>query len=246
MPIYDRTLARMSRRELMKLAWMLGAAARRAADRHARACARAADLRCVSVHARRRVGRSAARRRRACGRGWRRSRSRAAACRWPTSSVDWEIARDARFQSDCAEGNDDAREARARSQRPCRGRRPRAWPRILVPLPCRRRSEPDRPHQDGAGCRRARSIACASPSAAAITTRWATSPRSAASPKSSSTSSSTPATTSTKGAPTAAADDRVRQHNGDETLHARRLPQPLCALQVRSRSAWRRTPRRRF
>src|SRR5256885_5622272 len=27
MPIYDRTLARMSRRELMKLAWMLGAAA---------------------------------------------------------------------------------------------------------------------------------------------------------------------------------------------------------------------------
>jgi hypothetical protein len=26
MPVYDRTLARFSRRELMKLAWMLGAA----------------------------------------------------------------------------------------------------------------------------------------------------------------------------------------------------------------------------
>ena len=75
--------------------------------------------------------------------------------------VDWEIARDARFQNVVQKG-DGAGAAGAGAQRPRRGGRARAGARVLVPLPRRRRSQPDRPH---AGPRRRparRSIACAS------------------------------------------------------------------------------------
>ena len=130
--------------------------------------------------------------------------------------VDWEIARDARFQNVVQKGTALARPELGHSVHvEVGGLEPAReyWYRFHAGDEV----EPDRPDQDRAGRRRCRSIACASPSAAASTTRTATSPRSGGSPKSSSTSSSTPATTSTKGAPTAAGTDRrFRQHNGDE------------------------------
>ena len=80
------------------------------------------------------------------------------------------------------------------------------------------------------------SIGCGSPCAAAATTRRATSPPSAASRRSSSTSSSTPATTSTRAATTAGRTPRRAAASGRRDLHARRLPQPLRAVQDGSRS----------
>ena len=92
----------------------------------------------------------------------------------------------------------------ARAQRPRRGVRARARPRVFLSFPLRRRrsarSAAPRPHR-----RKGRlSIVCASRCVAAATTRPATSPPTDTSPPSSSTSCSTPATTSTKGAPTPA------------------------------------------
>ena len=201
MTFYDRAVAGLSRRELLKIGWMLGAAAV-AQPLSVAPSAGQTGVRRVSVFAGRRLRRSAARRDRAldapgteAARGRRHAdvgRGRGLGDRARRALPDRR-----------AEGNRRGA-ARARAQRARRGRRARAGARLLLPLSRRRRSEPDRPHQDRARRRHCRSIACASPSAAASTTKTATSPRSGGSPKSSSTSSSTPATTSTKGAPTAA------------------------------------------
>ena len=131
--------------------------------------------------------------------------------------VGWEIARDRAFRTIVTQGHGGGA-AGARAQRARRGGRARAGPRILVSLPLRRRGQPDRAHQDGARRGRRRRSDCASPSAAAATTRPATSPRSGASRRGAiSTSSSTPATTSTRAAPTPASNPAVvRQHRGDE------------------------------
>ena len=170
---------------------------------------------CLSVHARRGIGRSAAGRRRAvdasraeAARGRRHAdgggRRRVGDCR----AID-------RFSSIVQKGMALARPELGHSVH-VEVIGPRAGSRLLVPLPRRRRGEPDRAHAHRAARRGAPSIASASPCAAAATTNRATSPRSGASPTSSSISSSTPATTSTKGAPTAAAAIAVRQHNGQE------------------------------
>ena len=117
---------------------------------------------------------------------------------------------------------------RTGAQRSRRGQRAPARARILVSLPRRERSQPDRGARERRPPPAPTSTACVSGFAAAATTRPATSPPIGASPRSCSTSSSTPATTSTSRAPMAAGNEgRVRQHTGSTTRHAGRLPQPL-------------------
>ena len=130
--------------------------------------------------------------------------------------VDWEIARDRAFRTIVrrraprSRGRSSGTASTSRS--PGSSRRASTGT-AFAPATRSARSAAPGPRRRPAR----RSIACASRSAAASTTRTATSPPSDASPTSSSTSCSTPATTSTKGAPTAARTERrVRQHNGDE------------------------------
>ena len=158
MTIYDRTVARMSRRELMKLGCMrrrgrLDATARRPpplrqADLRTRIRSRSASppaIRCPTASC--------------CGPGWRRSRSKAAACRWRLSKSAGRSRAIARFQNIVQKGIALARPELGHSVH-VEVERPRARPRILLSLPRRRRSQPDRPHEDrAAGRRRRRSAA---------------------------------------------------------------------------------------
>ena len=68
--------------------------------------------------------------------------------------VGWEVATDPGFR-DHRPDRHRARAAGVRPQRPCRAPGPPARPEVLVPLPRRRGGQPDRPHHDGAGRRRA-------------------------------------------------------------------------------------------
>ena len=74
----------------------------------------------------------------------------------PTANVEvsWQVATDRSIPHRRSIGNRDGA-AGARSQRPCRGRWPRTRPRVLLSLPLRRRSQPDRTDQDRAGGRHA-------------------------------------------------------------------------------------------
>ena len=208
---YDRALGRMTRRELLNIAWKLGAAAI-AQPIVSQPRPRAAALRTYPFSLGVASGDPLAGRRRAvdaAGAGAARGRRHADG----NVEVGWEIAPIATFRTVDAEGQRH-RAAGARAQRPRRGQRPRARPRVLVSLSRRQRGQPDRAHQDGAGRRgRGRSPALRGLRLQPLRDR-ATSPRSDASPTSSSTSSSTPATTSTRAAPTAA---RTRRWSASTT-----------------------------
>ena len=143
---YDRTLPRLSRRELLNIAWKLGAAA--VAQPFVSTRAGAAAVPHLSVYARRRVRRAVARRRRAVDAARAGAAGRAAACRWPTSKSAGRSRAIAR-SGPSSEG-DGGGAAGARAQRARRGRRARARARLLLSLPRRRRGQPDRPHEDGA------------------------------------------------------------------------------------------------
>ena len=132
---YDRALQRLTRRELLNIAWKLGVAAV-AQPLVVDTRVRAAALQELSVHARRRVRRSVARQRGACGRGSRRSRSTGGGMPMANVEVGWEIARDRAFADDGVE-RDGRGPAGARSQRPRRGERPRAGARVLLSFPRR-------------------------------------------------------------------------------------------------------------
>ena len=128
-----------------------------------------------------------------------------------------------------------ARPARARPQRPRRGGRSRARPRVLVSLPRGRRGQPDRPHEDRAAGRRARSTrlrfgVCG---CSHYETGYFTAFRRIADEHFDFVFHT--GDYIYEGRADGGRSDRVRQHNGDRDLHARRLPEPLRALQVRSR-----------
>ena len=169
MTLYDRTIARFSRRELMKIAWMLGAAAVAPSDAHASS---AGDARSSTPIRSRLAWRLAIRCRMAscCGRVSRRKPLEGGGMPPVVVGVEWEVARDPRFTSIAQKGHR-ARAARARTQRARRSGGPRAGSRLLVPLSRRRRGQPDRPNAHRAARRGARRSDCALPCAAAATTR---------------------------------------------------------------------------
>ena len=130
------------------------------------------------------------------------------------------------------------RHAAARPLGARRSRWPRARSLVLVPLPRRRRGEPDRPHAHDAGRRCDVRPSCDSPSPrASITKPGCTRPTSTW-PRTSSTWCSTWATTSTS---TRAKDGRVRKHVGKEIQslddyrirHAQYKSDPLLAGDAR-------------
>ena len=213
---YDRALSRLSRRaaaerrlEARRRGGDVAAGVRRAYWRSrssARIRSRSASrpaIRCPTASC--------------CGRGSRPSRSTAAACRRRPSRWAGRSPRDRDVRDIVQQGHGD-RAARAGPQRARRGRRARARPRILLPLPRRRRGQPDRPHRRprraaGAPVDRLRFAVCG---CSHYETGYFTAYR-RISPTSSSTSSSTPATTSTRAAPTAAAiRTSCAQHHGQE------------------------------
>ena len=200
--VYDRVLRRLSRRDLMKVAWALGASAVARPAEALPAERRVDVLQLVPVLARRRLRRSAARRHRVVD-----PAGAAAADRRRHADGAGHGAMGAGGRRGVPDGRaegGDAGAARTGAQRSRRGQRARSRRTTtgIASAPGTRSARP------GARERRPRpaprSTGCASASAAAATTRPATSPPTGASRRSSSTSSSTPATTSTRGAPTAA------------------------------------------
>ena len=147
MTFYDRAVAGLSRRELLKIGWMLGAAAVAQPLSSRRLLAKPIfDAYPFSLGV-------------ASGDPlpdgvvlWTRlapSRSKAAACRWRSSTSTGRSRATRAFRTIVQHGHR-AGAAGARAQRARRGRRARAGARVLLSLPRRRRSEPDRPHQDRA------------------------------------------------------------------------------------------------
>ena len=165
---------------------------------------------CSRTHTRRAAGRGPPRHR--CSRGCRRRAHRAVG-RLDVVRPELDGA-----QRDAAGGRLSNARLRGESER---ARRVGASPKasrptatlVLVPLPRRRRGEPDRAHAHGAGRDARRSIGCASRSPRASTTSTATSAPTATCSPTSSTWSSTSATTSTS-RPGAAR--RVRRHGAPE------------------------------
>ncbi len=202
---YDRAIQRLTRRELLNIAWKLGVAAVAQPLLSTRAV-RATAVQELSVYARRRVRRAVAGQRglvdaaRAGAAGGRRHadgqrRSRLGDCQG-SRVRDAGVERDGRCP------------ARARSQRPCRGERSRAWAASISivsasAVKSARSAAPRRRHPPAPV-----STSCASRCAAAATSRPGISPRSAGLRPSSSTSSSIPGITSTKGETMAGATRR--------------------------------------
>ena len=211
---YDRTLSRLSRRELLNVAWKLGAAAIAAPLASARVLG-AADVPRLSVHAGRGVGRSVP-----TGRG----AVDAAGARAARGRRHADGQRRGRVGDRRASGvPHDRAEGRRRWRGPSSGTastsRSAACSRAASTSTAslRPRGQPDRAARRPRRPGRRRSISCGSACAGAATTRPATSPPTAGSPRSSSTSSSTPATTSTRAATTAGATrSRAAPHHGQE------------------------------
>ena len=215
---------------------------RGAAGRGAPAERRLDGLQLVPVHARRRLRRSAARRRGLVDAARAASRSTGGGMPMATSrSAGRSRGRLARSGTSCRKGTTVARPELGHSVH-VEVERARARPRVLVSLPRRARSQPDRAHANRARRRRRRRSAALrdlrlQPLRDRLLHRVPAHRR-----RSSSTSSSTPATTSTK----ARADGgrnaaRVRQHSGDEIYTLVDYRNRYAHVQDGSRSAAPRT-----
>ena len=150
--VYDRALRRLSRRDLMKVAWALGASAV-----------------ALPAEARRQSGVSMFFNAYPFSLGvasgdplpdgivlWTRLAPQpldGGGMPMVPVPVQWELAARRGVPHDRAEGGDPGA-ARAGAQRSRRGERTRAGARVLVSLPRRQRSQPDRAHANGAGGRR--------------------------------------------------------------------------------------------
>ena len=229
---YDRAVQRLTRRQLLNVAWKLGAAAV-AQPLFRRACSRSRSSARYPFTLGVASGRSVARQRGAVdapGAGAARRRRHADGQRRSRMGGG---ARIAPLRRSCRR----APRSRGRSSAIACTSSPRGSSRVAITsiafAPAARSARSDeRRRRRPTG---SRSTACDLRSAAAITTSRATSPRSGASRRSSSTSSSTPATTSTKAGATAAGIRARAAASRQRDLHARRLPQPLRAVQVGSR-----------
>ena len=223
----------MSRRELMKLGWWLGAAAIAPPSLTRRVFAKP-HLRCLSVLAGRRLGRSACLTASCCGRDWRRSRSRAAACRWRTSR--WtgrsRATRGSRRSRRKARRSRGRSSATASTSRSAGSSRDATTGTAFAPATRSARSAARRTAPPaGAAVDRLRFAVCG---CSHYETGYFTAFRRIAEEQFDFVFHTGDYIYEGRG--DGGRNERVRQHNGDGNLHARRLSKPLRAVQVGSRS----------